>query len=138
MIVIENNGSKSAGESPDSIDQLLERLAAAPLDPTFEDYGNFVMPARGSRHVRGYDDNGTYVDYYEDLGPIYPEAPDAVMFWGNFFAISARFGIYTDEAELIDRLTAAIRANQQRPDYLEAKTDRERQKRTRQQTQRGA
>lgn len=124
MILISSNGSKWAGESPDSLQDLFERLATHPLDPSFEDYGDFVMPARSAVHVRGYDEDGTFVDRYDDTGPLHSEAPEAVRFWGNFFTVSAVFEIDTDEPELIARLTAAIRANQERPDYKAAKRER--------------
>lgn len=121
MIVIESNGSKWAGQSPDPLQALFERLANHPLDPSFEDCGNFVGPARTARHVRGYNEDGEFVDYYEDTGPLYPMAPSAVSFFGNFYTVSAVFNIDTDEPELIERLTAAIRANQGRADYQAAK-----------------
>jgi hypothetical protein len=117
MIKIISNGSKWAGEQPDSIETLLERLASHALDPRFEEFGNFILPARRARHLGN--------DQYQDLGPVYPEAPDAVRFWGNFLELSAVFEVDTDEPELIDRLTSAIRANQATPAYVAAKRAQE-------------
>ena len=84
-----SNGSKWAGEAPDIIDDLLEVLASQPLDRRFEMSGNFIEPFNGE-----------------------------TRFWGNFLTVSHVFNIDTDEPDVIKRLTAAIRENQQRPDYL--------------------
>lgn len=43
MLKIISNGSKWAGEQPDSIEQLIKVLEQYPLDPTFEKYGNFIV-----------------------------------------------------------------------------------------------
>lgn len=43
MTHIQSNGSKWAGDPPDSIDVLCEVLTMHPLDRTFEDFGNFVL-----------------------------------------------------------------------------------------------
>ena len=89
---IRSNGSKWAGEQPDPLDALCQRLREHPLDPRFERYGNFISPAgRGAR------------------------------FHGNFLTVSAAFDVETDEPETIRALTALIRANQRRPDYLLAR-----------------
>ena len=93
---INSNGSKWAGEAPDSIETLLEVLENNVLDRRFEN---------------------------EDGGDVFVstrcDVTGKVRFHGNFFRLSHVFGIDTDEPDLIDGLTAAIRANQQRPDYLE-------------------
>lgn len=89
MTNIISNGSKWAGESPDSIETLCEALATHTLDRTFEGFGNFVI-ADGDGPVR---------------------------FWGNFIDVSHVFSIDTDEPALIERLTALIRANQEKPKY---------------------
>lgn len=84
-----SNGSKWAGEPLDTVDDLLRVLSECSLDRTFEDYGNFIMP----------------------------EGEGIVHFWGNFFDISHVFSIRTDDAPTIERLTLAIRANQERSSY---------------------
>ncbi len=72
---------------------LCDRLASEPLDRTFECYGNFVIaPEDGETLTR---------------------------FFGNFFTYSHVFSIDTDDPQVIERLTALIRSNQQRADYLE-------------------
>ena len=111
MLKIQSNGSKWAGDAPDSIETLLEVLSREPLDPRFEKYGNFFadVELRIGIHVG----RGKYVD--GDL--IYPEYPNARRFFGNFANLSHVFTIDTDEPEVISKLVAAIRANQARPDY---------------------
>ena len=47
--------------------------------------------------------------------------PGMHRFFGNFWHVSAVFNIDTNDRELIDQLTAAIRANQQTPAYQAAK-----------------
>lgn len=108
MIKVLSNGSKWNGEAPDDIDRLLAVLATEPLDPAF---GSCIGPAHGCR-----------VEYeggqrrYIDTGTLYPGI-EAIEFFGNFWAVSHVFTIHTDEPALIDRLTAAIRANQATPAY---------------------
>jgi hypothetical protein len=98
--IIHSNGSKWAGEEPDGIDLLLQRLNDYALDRTFEAFGNFI------------DANPVNMAGK----PLLP--PGWVNFFGNFQEYSHVFRIDTDDVDLIERLTAAIRANQQRPDYL--------------------
>jgi hypothetical protein len=64
------------------------------LNRTFEDYGNFV------------------------LGQPPQSEPGTVRFWGNFGNVSYGFHVDTDDTALIIRLTTAIRAHQQLPEYL--------------------
>ena len=90
MLDIISNGSKWAGQQPDDLQTLIDVLSSNPLDPTFEEYGNFIHPDGGALGTR---------------------------FFGNFAHLSHVFQIDTDEPELIQRLTAAIRANQATPAY---------------------
>lgn len=99
MTAIEHNGSKWLGEAPDSIETLLDVLTREPLDPRFEEYGNFVYPLDGEH---GYND---------------PAYAGTFRFFGNFALLSHSFGITSDEADTIKVLTDAIRANQAREDY---------------------
>lgn len=85
-----SNGSKWAGQAPDTVEQLLTVLATQPLDSTFEDYGNFITRSRIGR---------------------------TVSYFGNFRNVSHVFNIRTDDPSVIRRLSRAIRANQRRPDY---------------------
>jgi len=108
MIDIQSNGSRWAGEEPATIAELLEALQVETLDPSFEDYGNFVESDR---------DLMSYITGK----PIYPDNPRVVRFFGNFATVSHVFNIDTDEPEIISSLSAAIRANQQTPSYQEIK-----------------
>lgn len=119
MLIINYNGSKWHGDAPDAVSTLLERLSAHALDPDFERFGNFVMPARKERG--GYE--GTKLITI-DLGPMYPDAPTALRFWGNFYEVSGVFSIDTDEPGVIHNLTTAIRLNQSTDAYAAAKAER--------------
>lgn len=90
-----SNGSKWAGESPDTLETLLEVLTREPLDPSFEKYGNFVL---------------------KDRSPV-------IRVWGNFFALSHVFSI-DGTAEELAPLIAAIRLNQCSAAYQDAKRQR--------------
>ena len=105
MLKILSNGSRWAGEEPDSIENLLEVLRVHPLDRSFEHFGNFVdtSPQWGP--------DGTSPSPY-------PDNPGVADFFGNFYHLSHGFNIHTDEPEVIALLTKAIRANQERADYL--------------------
>jgi hypothetical protein len=96
MTTVNANGSKWAGEPPDDLDTLKQRLKENVLDPSFESYGNFA----------------------------YAGESGSTRFWGNFFDVSAVFSIDTDEAALISELVGLIRANQAKPEYLRARSDR--------------
>ena len=102
MTTIQSNGSKWAGEEPDTVETLLEVLASHPLDRRFEACGNFIQ--KNPRLA-----NGT--------GRV-SENPETRIFWGNFFTVSHVFHIETTDRGLITRLTLAIRENQTRDDYL--------------------
>jgi len=91
----------SNGRGPvQPIEALFARLESDVLDRSFERYGNFIEP--DPVNMKG-----------EPLG-----AAGSVSFWGNFLTYSHVFSVITNDADLIKRLTAAIRANQQRSDYL--------------------
>ena len=90
-IQILSNGGKYAGQEPDTIEQLIDVLANHPLDRTFEKYGNFVY----------LSEDGKWNAF------------------GNFLRLSHVFRIEADTREELGELEAAIRVNQQRPDYME-------------------
>src|SRR5690349_17466719 len=95
-----SNGSTWGGQDPFPVEKLFERLASDPLDRIFESYGNFIE-----------------VDPVNSRGEaLLPKG--GVCFSGNFLTYSHVFDVRTTDPVLIERLTAAIRANQQRPDYL--------------------
>jgi hypothetical protein len=90
---IVSNGSKWAGEAPDTIETLIEVLKAHMLDPGFSEYANFIRTTgKGEVH-----------------------------FFGDFRRLSHVFNIHTDEPKVIARLTRAIRENMRREDYIFAR-----------------
>ena len=96
--------------NPGTVESLIETLAQDALDPSFEDYGNFVQgPLRAT----------------DFLGPKDPpvEMLGKTMFFGDFYELAAVFRLYTDEPDLIARLTKAIQDNQATPAYQAAKAE---------------
>lgn len=87
---INSNGSRWYGEAPATIEDLLNVLKIKTLDRWFELHGNFILEG----------DEGT------------------TRFFGNFFDVSHVFHIITNDPEVVERLTTAIRTNQQKPEYL--------------------
>jgi len=131
-ILIQGNGSKWAGGREDPLSKLFERLEQCPLDPRWEECGEFAWIAHDSIRRRQYDDKGTFIGYYyEDAGPIYDDAPYAVEFCGNFYGVSAGFSIVTDDPEIVEVLLEAIHKNQQSPAYQQAKIEVENRRRER-------
>ena len=94
--IIHSNGSKWLGQEPDTIEKLLEVLAAQPLDRSFEAFGNFVTPCE--------------------------RKPSFTSIFVNFYHLSHVFNIDSNDPAIVERLSAAIRANQRRPDYLSQST----------------
>jgi len=86
-----SNGSKWAGEEPDSLETLLEVLRSETLDPRFEEYGSFVTRTNDGK----------------------------VRIFGNFLTVSHVFNIEGTEAELAEAIHA-IEANTRSERYLRA------------------
>lgn len=87
----------------DTKENILRDLAEYTLDPVFEEYGNFVyMPT--------WEDEQA-AEKYKGLTAIS----------GNFLTYSHAFRLLTDDAELIEELTKAIRKNQETEEYKQAK-----------------
>lgn len=95
-----NNGSKWAGEAPDPVEKLIERLKTEVLDPTFEKYGNFVMDAEGEANKK--------------LGILHV--------WGNFYTVSGVFSLMGTLEELSE-IIALIRENQTTAAYKKARDE---------------
>lgn len=96
-----SNGSKYYGQENDSIEVLLEVLATHPLDPSFEEFGNFFYEP-------------TYIN---------PQFQPPLGTWrasGNFWEVSHVFNI-EGTAEEMEPLRLAIEANKARPDYIAAR-----------------
>ena len=70
--------------------------AFQPMVPLGQEYGNFLLTE---------------------------DAPQ-LTFWGNFYNLSHVFSIDTIDPDVINRLTAAIRANQQTAAYQQARRER--------------
>lgn len=104
---IHYNRAKYLFPGLESIDALLACMERYTLDPTFEDYGDFVFQG-------------------------YPVAPAHVRFSGNFHDASATFSIETDDQDLIDSIIAAIKANKATQAYADARHERDEQKLRRQ------
>jgi hypothetical protein len=80
-----------------TIRELIKKLEEHPLDPAFEESGNFIFPYQPLRDAKRYE--------------------GCRAFFGDFAMISCRFFIVTDEKVLIDELIKAIKENQERIDY---------------------
>ena len=100
MLDIQSNGSKWCGQEPDSIWALVQVLNKYALDPTFENYGNFV------------NHNPQWIS--QEIAEKYQ---GCLKFFGNFSSISHVFNIITDEPEVIQILTDAINKNIQTNEY---------------------
>ena len=100
MLEIENNGSKWAGQEPDSVEVLLKVLEQEPLNKTFEEYGDFCYPLEADFCKKHNYPKGT------------------IAFFGNFFKYSHCFSIRTDELPVIKRLASAIENNKQTAAYI--------------------
>lgn len=91
--LVHSNGSKWAGEEPDTIEALLGVLDEYTLDPRFEECGNFCWKMS--------DNTGD----------------SRLLFFGNFATLSHAFRIETDDPETQKSLLRAIRKNQCSEDY---------------------
>lgn len=120
--IIDSCGSKWKGDTPNTVAQLLALLAVEPLDPQFEDFGNFINTNPMAARDGGYGPDGKRL--YIETGPCYPDMPGCVEFWGNFYAVSHVFKIVSTDPAVIEQMTAAIRANQATPAYAQAKRER--------------
>lgn len=100
------NGSRYAGQEPATVDELLVLLENAPLDPRFEHYGDFASRP-STEFLEAYD-----------------VAPGGWCFHGNFLGLSHAFSVTTDDADLVAKFLAAIRANKERDDYRAARAER--------------
>lgn len=100
------NGSKWAGEAPDSVEKLLEVLARETLDPKFERYGDFG-PRVDDAHADEYG-----IDKRAGM-----------HFHGNFLTVSHAFSVVTDDSAVIADLIRAIKANKETDAYKLARIE---------------
>lgn len=87
----------------DTKENILKDLKLHTLDPVFEEYGNFV-------YIPTWEDEEA-AEKYKGLTAIS----------GNFLTYSHAFRLLTDDADLIEELTKAIRENQDTEEYKRAK-----------------
>jgi hypothetical protein len=98
--IIQSNGSKWMGETPDGVEKLLEVLSTETLDPEFEAYGNFIQAPEQIKFVKPYPD-------FEGLH----------NFFGNFITVSHVFNIWTNDPKIIKELSDAINKNKETLEY---------------------
>ena len=103
--IIHSNGSKWAGEEPDSIDRLIEVLAEHTIEERF--FGPFT--------VREETEDGESKDVTHYHCPIkmgsWPRE-GYVRFFGNFEKLSHVFRIDTNDPDVVLKLVDAIKANE--------------------------
>lgn len=95
--IINSNGSKWAGEEPDTIDKLIEVLAIE----TIEEYFFKSFSKKTEDGIVWYQ--FCPIDKTEDEKRSY--------FFGNFEKLSHVFSIESDEVEVIEKLSNAIKSN---------------------------
>lgn len=93
-----SNGSKWYGQEPDSVDILLSVLGEHPLDPTFENFGNFYYEPE-------------YLDPSKQ-----PPAGTVFRVFGNFSDVSHVFNI-EGNAEELEPIRLAIESNRASESY---------------------
>lgn len=94
MLKIISNGSKWYGQKPNTIEKLIEVLKNHPLDPVYEQYGNFI--------------NNNPKCLKKEAAEKYQ---GCTKINGNFAKYSHAFDIITDEPEIINQLAEAIKQN---------------------------
>lgn len=97
---VRNIGSHMAGEKSNTIPDLMKMLQQHPLNPLFEDYGNFCYKLDPTDAKR--------------IGCLY-------HLFGNFYDYSFGFDISADTKADTLKLCCAIRENQRQPDYKAAR-----------------
>ena len=103
---IHSNGSKWAGQEPDDIEKLVEVLEKHTIEKKF--FGPFIVRERKGEEV---------VDVVHYHCPIKLDGDNA-RFFGNFEDLSHVFRIDTNDPEVIDKLTKAIKSNEGWKKYI--------------------
>lgn len=124
FIYISGHETPRPGEHASTLQTLFDRLSDTPLDPRFEAFGNFItlnpcLSIRNPAYQPSWFFGGNNAPQ-EIPGPRLFAVEPVVYFVGNFLHWSQVFSIYTNDRPTIDRLTFAIRANQQTAAYQEA------------------
>lgn len=95
--IIHSNGSKWAGEEPDSIEKLIEVLKDNTIEERFfHSFSQF---------------EGEKGRVWYQMCPISINDDGSIQFFGNFEEVSHVFRIDTTDAELIKKLSKAIKEN---------------------------
>jgi len=115
IMEILSNGSHWAGEKESPIEDLFKVLETHPLDRRWEATSPFIQT--DPEWIEPYPGSTGHLTRYRTSSNPYP-GHKVTIFCGNFLTISHGFRIHTDDPGLIEKLTKAIEANMQRPDYL--------------------
>lgn len=100
-----SNGSKWAGQEPDSIEDLIKVLEEYTIDERF--FAKYGVDRDGR-----YTSNEDSIYEYKNHNPINNRTLEGFyLFFGNFEEISHVFNIETNDKEVIDKLVKAIKAN---------------------------
>ena len=89
------------------IEDFISKLQKYVLDPTFENYGNFIY--KNPKFPMNSSLTEKYKGWYN--------------LFGNFYDYSNAFSIRTDDVELANRLRKLIRKNQKTEAYIKAKNE---------------
>jgi len=108
MLRVRDIGSHMLGEKSYNLSELFAMLTKYPLNPLFEDYGNFCYKL--------------CPEDAKQLGCLY-------HFFGNFYEHSFGFDICADTKADTVKLERAIRRNQKTPEYIAAWSKHQAQKR---------
>lgn len=100
-------------DQAEQLDRLFDALTRYTLDPVFEKYGAFLDAAEPD-----------VIAAYERAHGKTFDVPRTMHAFGNFYDYSCVFNLYTDDPDLIARLTVAIRENRSREAYRRAKEER--------------
>jgi hypothetical protein len=95
--VVQYQGS-FIGTAAQHIEKLLEMLAEQPLDPAFEDRGNFIYEVEPANFGAQSKIFGEYWD-------------GGFHIYGDFYQIPWAFSVYTKDPDVAQRLTTAIEQN---------------------------
>lgn len=118
--LVVNCGSHFAGTRPDLVTSLIDMMKSEPLNPRFEEYGRFYRQGADLKfgEHEWSAERGVHLFVQADCAP-----DDVAHFWGNFWAYSYGFSIWTDHQPTTLRLRASIARNMASSAYLEARRE---------------
>ncbi len=102
--IIHCNGSKWAGEKPDTIEKLIEVLKNNTIEERFFFWLNKPYLKKGQKPY-------FCTPISESTSEFYKDEKGMKIFFGNFEEVSHVFRIATDDKGLIKKLTQAIKEN---------------------------